>query len=248
MTIPVVFLPGLDGEPFTAAKISEHLRVARLDVFTYPTGRAMDWETLASLIGARMERSGASLLIGESFGGAVAQEVALRSTGKLRGLCLISTFSREVEVFANWLGRTATRVLPNALMRPVSRRLAGWKLAGTLAGEDREKFLSRFAQLDYNELARRLKLLSGFDTRARLGNLKLPVEVVYGRRDTIAAEPDQLNAWKSLPNCRVQGIEGFGHLVSAEAAPQVAALIDAWAERAAQASGLSGKQDDNRGN
>ncbi|MBE7493234.1 MAG: alpha/beta hydrolase [Planctomycetes bacterium] len=228
MTQPVLFLPGLDGEPFTAGKLAEHARSAQLHVFVYPQGGELDFESLTRLVIARMQQLGTRLLVGESFGGALAQETALRHVVHLDRLLLLSTFNHEVEAFASMLGRTAARVLPNALMRPVAKGLAGWKLAGTLEGEDRRKFLERFSALDYRELARRLKLLKGFDTRRHLLSLKLPVDVVYGTRDPIAGSPDQLQVWRNMPDCRVYPVAGFGHLVSAEAAPQVAALLDAW--------------------
>lgn len=233
MPQPVLFLPGLDGEPFTASKLSEHTRVAQLHVFVYPEGGALDFELLTRLVVARMNQLGTKLLAGESFGGALAQETALRHGAALDRLLLLSTFNHEVEVAASRVGRGASRVLPNALMRPVARLLAGWKLAGTLQGEDRRKFVDRFSQLDYHELAGRLKLLAGFDTRKRLMSLKLPVEVVYGTRDPISNHQDQLQVWRNMPHCRLHAITGFGHLVSAEAAPQVAAIVDAWSEREA---------------
>lgn len=233
MTQPVLFLPGLDGEPFTAGKLSEHTRVARLHVFAYPEGGALDFESLTRLVVARMAGLGTRLLAGESFGGALAQETALRHTAALDRLLLLSTFNHEVEIAASKVGRGASRVLPNALMRPVARLLAGWKLAGTLQGEDRRRFVDRFSALDYHELARRLKLLAGFDTRKRLMSLQLPVEVVYGTRDPISNHPDQLQVWRNMPHCRLHAVHGFGHLVSAEAAPQVAAIVDAWSEREA---------------
>jgi pimeloyl-ACP methyl ester carboxylesterase len=242
MAATILFLPGLDGEPFTAGKIAEHLRESRLIVFAYPTGRPLEWESLCRLVAARMDREGTQLLIGESFGGAIAQETALRHPGLLRGLFLLSTFNHEAEAFANLLGRAATRVLPGPLMRAAARGLAGWKLAGTLRGEDRRKFLDRFAALDMNDIASRLRLLAAFDTRSRLGALELPVEILHGSRDPIAGAPDQLNGWQALPDCRVHKIEGFGHLVSAEAAPQVAALIDAWTRKVA-----GGQAGNNRG-
>ncbi len=227
----VLYLPGLDGEGFCAEKIAEQLQPVRLQVFAYPVGVPLRWGTLCRLVAERVGRTGSKLLIGESFGGAVAQETALRHGGSLRSVFLISTFAHEAEPFASAIGQTAARLLPRTLLRPVSRRLASWKLAGTLQGEERRKFLQRFEALDHRELAARLKLLNGFDTRERLQVAALPFEVMYGTRDTISASPDQLKAWAQMKDCRVHAIEGYGHLVSAEAAPEVARLIEAWALR-----------------
>lgn len=229
MSQPVLFLPGLDGEPFTANKLNENLKRVQLHVFAYPVGGELNFESLAHQVVSRMQQLGTRLLAGESFGGAVAQETALRHTACLDRLMLVSTFNHEAERLASRVSRGATHVLPRGVMGPVARVLADWKLAGTLKGEDRRKFLDRFAALDFVELARRLKLLAGFDTRPRLMGLKLPVQVVYGTRDAITNHPDQLQVWRNMPDCRVHAINGYGHLVSAEAAPQVAAIIEAWA-------------------
>jgi pimeloyl-ACP methyl ester carboxylesterase len=227
----VLYLPGLDGEGFTAGKLQEHLRTVRLEVFAYPVGLRLEWGTLCRLVIARTNHLQSGLLLGESFGGAVAQETMLRHGESLASVFLVSTFAREPEPFAAMLGRAAARVLPRTALRPVAKRLAAWKLAGTLTGEERNKFLGRFATVDPNEMAARLKLLRSFDTRTRLASVKLPVEVAYGTRDTMCSAPEQLQAWQTLPDCRIHAVEGFGHLVSAEAAVQVAQLIEAWALR-----------------
>jgi pimeloyl-ACP methyl ester carboxylesterase len=231
MTLTAIYLPGLDGGPFSADKIGGHLSQVRIEVFSYPEGVSLGWEVLCRQVAERVRRSGDGLLIGESFGGAVAQEVALRHGQLLRSVFLLSTFSREAEAFAATLGRAAVRCLPLSLLKPVARGLADWKLAGTLKREDRRKFLDRFTSMDLRELGSRLSLLSEFDTRLRLASLSVPVEVAYGKLDPIAGAEDQLQSWEDLKDCRVHAIEGFGHLVSAEAAPAVARLIEDWALR-----------------
>jgi pimeloyl-ACP methyl ester carboxylesterase len=228
---PVLYLPGLDGEAFTSEKIAGHLSALKLHCFAYPMGQALSWESLSRLVAARMERLGTGLLVGESFGGALAQEVALRHPDAVRGVFLVSTFNAETEWFAAMLGRFALRVLPRGLMSLAARRLASWKLAGTLRGEDRRKFLDRFAALDFPDVGQRLALLKGFNTRDRLSRLQLPVDVVYASRDPIANDRAHLQAWESLPDCRVHKVEGFGHLVSAEAPEQVAERMEEWAAR-----------------
>ncbi len=226
-----VFLPGLDGVGFSAETIGELTSLLTIEVFQYPLGLRLEWPTLCHSIAERMKQLSAGLLIGESFGGAVAQEVLLRHPDVVKSAFLLSTFPMEPEPFAAALGRVATRVLPRALIKPVSRRLAAWKLAGTLKGTDRAKFLARFGEVDHAEMARRLELLKGFDSRPRLMGVRIPIEFAYGTRDTMCAAPEMLRAWKNVPDCRVHALEGYGHLVSVEAAPELAKLIDAWAAR-----------------
>ncbi|MCC6465345.1 MAG: alpha/beta hydrolase [Planctomycetes bacterium] len=227
----VLFLPGLDGEVFSMAKIAEHTPGVRLEHFAYPVGSRPDWELLTRQVAARMQRLGTRLLAGESFGGALAQKTALLHRDTVGSLFLLSTFTREPEAFAAALGRAAARHLPGFLMRPVARLLAGWKLAGTLQGDDRRKFLDRFARLDFADLAARLELLRGFDTRGALAGLNLPLAVLCGARDPISANEAQLQAWRALPDCRLHVLPGLGHLAAAEAPAQTGALLADWARQ-----------------
>lgn len=228
MPSDVLYLPGLDGEAFCAEKLAQHTK-ARLHVFRYPVGRDLAWPELCALVTARMQALGTGLLAGESFGGAVAQETALRHPRLVRSLLLLSTFNTEPEKFAASLGRAAVRVLPKGMTRVAARVLGSWKLAGTLRGEERTRFLDRLAALDHTEFARRLALLKGFDTRSRLPELKMPVHVVYGSRDPICAGAETLQAWQRI-GAVIHAINGFGHLVVAEAAPEVGSIVDAWAK------------------
>jgi len=113
----------------------------------------------------------------------------------------------------------------------VARRLADWKLAGTLRGDERREFLARFTELDHKEMGRRLELLRGFDTRGKLAQVKIPIEVVFGTRDPLAGGSAQRKVWEAVPGCVLHPVEGHGHLVAAEAAEQVGAILNAWARR-----------------
>ncbi|MCB9894651.1 MAG: alpha/beta hydrolase [Planctomycetes bacterium] len=226
-----LYLPGLDGEARWVIRTQEQLPELELIPLAYPLGRELKWDELADVVVARMQALGTGLLIGESFGGAVAQKTAILRPADVKGLCLISAFSHEPEPIAAAVGRAASRVLPKVLLNPVARLLAGWKLAGTLKGEEREKFLKYFEHLDHDELARRLKLLSSFDVSDRLIGIKCPVAVMYGSRDAFCAAPDQLEIWKRMPDVRLHQFDGYGHMITQEVPIGVARRIREWAQR-----------------
>jgi pimeloyl-ACP methyl ester carboxylesterase len=230
----ILYLPGLDGEGYCARKLEPHVATANVEVFTYPTGKALDWVSLCDSVVSTAELYSARLLAGESFGGAVAQQTILRHPGAFDSVMLISTFTSPPEPFAAMLGRNAARLLPEMLLKPAARALAGWKLAGTLDGDNRKEFLRRFSDLDIKEMGRRLELLRSHDTANDLANVSLPIEVIYGDKDSIAANEPQREVWHRLNNATVHVIEGFGHLVAAEAAEQTAAIITNWATRHAE--------------
>ncbi len=231
MPAPILYLPGLDGEARWVDSTQQHLPGVELVPFSYPTGRDLKWQELTDVVVARMQSLQTGLLIGESFGGAVAQKTVILHPEAVHGLCLISTFSHEPEPFASAIGRSASRLLPRVVLNPVARLLAGWKLAGTLKGEEREKFLAYFEKLDHAELARRLGLLAGFDVSDRLVGIRCPVEVIYGSRDSISASPAQLRMWQRSPDARLQQLDGYGHMITQEVPIGVALRIQAWLKR-----------------
>lgn len=227
----VLYLPGLDGEASWVNKTQQHLPSIELVPFIYPTGRDLEWEGLTALVVSRMGVLGTGLLAGESFGGAVALKTTILHKATVKALCLISTFSHEAEPFASALGRAATRILPKGVLNPVARILAGWKLAGTLQGEEREKFLHKFEHMDHRELARRLKLLKGYDVSDRLVGITCPVEVMYGTRDAISSMRRQLELWQRMPNAQIHGMEGYGHMITQEVPNEVAKRLQGWVAR-----------------
>lgn len=231
MALPILFLPGIDGTPHSARKVAEHLP-RELVPFEYPDGQALSWPGLVEDVARSLEKLGTGLVAGESFGGALALKAAILQPEAVNGLCLLGAFTRRPEPFASMLARTATRVLPKALMRPVARRLADWKLAGNLEGEARTKFLERFNELNYAAFARRLKLLASYDIRGELGRIDVPVEVIYGSEDTIAKAKEQASMWSDLPDANLHPLEGAGHVICAERPAEVAHHMEAWAQKA----------------
>ena len=231
MTLRVLYLPGLDGIENVPGKLQSYLRGVELVPFTYPTGHRLTWEELTDLVSSRLRNLKSGMLVGESFGGAVALKTTFAKPEAVKGLCLVAGFSANPEPFAAGLGSTATRVLPKPLMKPVARLLAGWKLAGTLKGEARTRFLERFSNLDYHDIAARLDLLQKFDVEDRLGALRCPVDLIYGSEDPIASSRRQRELWTRIPDVRQHQLDSYGHLISHEVPIGVAARLQSWVER-----------------
>ncbi len=232
--ISVLYCPGLDGNAREMEPVLELLpKHISVEPFYYPTLPKVSFEELANLIAVRLNErpKGKRLLAGCSFGGAVAQKVAILRPDCLDALFLIVTFNHEAEAFASMLGRAAIKVLPGFVLKPVTRVLARWKLAGGLDKESNERFLKSITSVDPRLLASRLELLKDFDVRPWLPQIKIPVDVVYSSDDPISAGALQLEGWKRLPNARVNGVKG-GHVAQRQAPDAVRDLLLAWIGRA----------------
>ncbi len=231
--VSVLYCPGLDGNARELDPVVELLPPhITIEPFYYPTLRNVSFEELAHLIGIRLaERpKGRLLLAGCSFGGAVAQKVAILKPACLDALLLVATFNHEAEAFASMLGRAAVKVLPDFVLKPVTRVLARWKLAGGLDKESNERFLNSITSVDPRLLAARLEMLKDLDTRPWLNELRLPVDVIYSTDDPISGAALQLEGWKRLPNARVNGVKG-GHVVQRQAPEAVRDLVVSWVSR-----------------
>ena len=231
--ISVLYCPGLDGNARELDPVVELLPPhIKIEPFYYPTLKHVSFEDLANLIAIRLaERPKARrLLAGCSFGGAVAQKVVLLKPGSVDALLLVATFNHEAEAFASMLGRAAVKVLPDFVLKPVTRVLARWKLAGGLDKESNERFLNSITSIDPRLLAARLEMLKDFDTRPWLGELRLPVDVIYSTDDPISGAAHQLGGWKRIPNARVNGVKG-GHVVQRQAPEAVRDLVVSWVNR-----------------
>ncbi|CAG0953022.1 hypothetical protein PLCT2_00306 [Planctomycetaceae bacterium] len=231
--ISVLYCPGLDGNAREIEPVVELLPPhITIEPFYYPTLNRVTFEELANLISIRLaERAkGRRLLAGCSFGGAVAQKVAILKPECLDALLLVATFNHEAEAFASMLGRAAVKVLPDFVLKPVTRVLARWKLAGGLDKESNERFLNSITSVDPRLLAARLEMLKDFDTRPWLSEMRLPVDVIYSTDDPISGAALQLEGWKRLPNARVNGVKG-GHVVQRQAPEAVRDLVVSWVSR-----------------
>ena len=78
----ILYLPGLDGVANVIDKLQPHLPDAELVPFSYPAGRRLTWVELADLVAAKLKAVETRLLMGESFGGAVALKASIAHRGR----------------------------------------------------------------------------------------------------------------------------------------------------------------------
>ena len=134
--LPLMFVPGLGGTHWMFAPQAEAFRVIRPDLrgnggsgqLDGPIGTVIDrqCDDLAALMDVIGERS--VVMVGVSYGGAVALEFALRHSERLNGLVLVDTFGE----LRAWRPMEGMLLLGSYLTlgmyylpRPVLKRVAG---------------------------------------------------------------------------------------------------------------------------
>lgn len=162
------------------------------------------------LTGLGLERP---TVLGVSFGGAVALELAAERPGRLGALVVSGMEAR----FGQGIGpRIALRVLEHFPLPPDSGFInqffnllhGGRPPAGELA----EFIVRRIWETDQGVMAARLRALSAFDVSDRLWRIDCPTLVLAGSRDVIVPAAGQSALAESISGARFETLTGAGHV------------------------------------
>ena len=185
LNLPEATPDGLDPVQFQADAVEEFLEAKKLD---------------------------RPVLVGSSFGGAVAATVALRRPARLAGLVLVSAVLSRRQIplatprFVDVLGA------PEPIAR-IFAPLAAQIMGGlSLDREARDEIVREGRNVSGRELKRRLLALMQLELFPRLAGLDLPALAVHGRRDWMV--PWRRGRWvaEAIPGCGFKLIPGAGHL------------------------------------
>ena len=157
------------------------------------------------------------VLIGHSFGGRVAVELATRFPDAVAALVLCGV------------------PLLRRADRPAARPALRYRLArnlhqrGLLGDDTMERMRQRFGSSDYRSAAGVMRdvlvTVVNETYEAQLGEISQPVELVWGRRDDEVPIEVAERAAKMLAAARLTVVDDAGHFVPTEAAPSLADAI-----------------------
>jgi 3-oxoadipate enol-lactonase len=237
----VVFLHGIGGsariwEPQVDSFATAGLRPVALDLPGYgarPPVDRMDFDTLAADVEGEIARLDLDrpVLVGHSMGGMVAQTVLRRKPRAYRAAVLSGTSPAfgdptgefQKKFVADRLGpldagRTMAELAPamvDAISGPAPDR-AGRKLAiDTIAATSERSYRAA------------VHCLVGFDERANLAHIAIPLLCLAGEHDRLAPAAMMERMAARIPDARYVCLKGVGHLPNVEA-PQAfdAAIFD----------------------
>lgn len=183
----LLLLPGMDGTgelfaPFVSAVSSW----ATVQLVRYPTQECLTVDELVS----RIELTAETIVIAESFSGAVGIRLASRHADLVEQLVLVNSFVTPPPL-SGLLRRFGA--LPFRVSAP------RWALRRWLVGDDAsEELVSAVSrtlkQASASVLAHRLASISRIDERDRLSALSVPVMTLSGRQDRLVNGASRLVA------------------------------------------------------
>lgn len=224
---PAVFIHGLGGNRFSwepqLGALADLRQCLACDLPGYgkSAGLPGTLPEIASLIADWITGlgRGPADVVGLSFGGMVAQHLALNHPAAVRTLALLDTspaFGFDgVTTPEEWL---ATRVSPAPdAAAPDADRVIGGIVGPDCPGEVRDAAAALIREVPAATLAASGRALVGHDTRDRLHQVSVPTLVMVGAEDHETPESYARAIAERIPGARLVVVPGAGHLLNVEA-------------------------------
>ncbi len=233
---PLVLVPGLAGG-FELLGPLARLLARDFQVISYQLRgeddcfalrRHFDLTDLADDLGELLDWFGLERppVMGVSFGGVLALELAARWPGRLQSLILQGVGARFER---GLLQQVAGMVLSRYPLPPDSPFVN--QFFNLLFGSRQRpgplfQFVTRQCwQTDQSVMAHRFQLVEAFDTERRLGSVRVPALVLAGDRDLLVSPQSLHDLTHGLPRARAVGLPGCGHLAFVTRPERVAAEV-----------------------
>lgn len=181
--ITLILLPGMDG---TGEMFQPLLQALPADIKTivvsYPTTEVMDYAALVELASAYIPKSAPYILLGESFSGPVAIQLAANAGTQLKGLILSGSFARNPRPMLSKLSFLVPTIAINQFWLPMVSRLV-------MGGFNNQRIYTMlgkaFSMVSPIVLRARLNEAIKVDFSDKLANIKVPILYLRARHDRL---------------------------------------------------------------
>lgn len=180
-------------------------------------------------IAAPVERR--AIIVGESFGGAVALTFALRHPEHVRALVILNSFPYFAPQARLSLAIAGLAVLPWGAM-PLVRHLTAFRLHSPHTHRAEVKqFIELTAHATRDGYINRLKLLRRFDVRDRLHDIRQPALFLAAEHDHLVPAVAQARYMADrVPSSVMRILKGHGHICLIAPDLDLAQILRDWPE------------------
>ena len=213
---PLIYVPGLDGTGLLFYR-QARLLAKRFRVITFrlrDEARSMDdlVAEIARHLDAAVPDGTPAIVVGESFGGALAMSFALAHPERIHSLVILNSFSRVTPRLKLFAAITAARMVPWGTMRLV-RRLTASRLHSSHTHRDEiRRFLVLTRATTRLGYINRLRILTHYDLRDQLKDIRVPTLFLAADEDHLIPSVEQATYMSArVPNAAMRMLHGHGH-------------------------------------
>jgi pimeloyl-ACP methyl ester carboxylesterase len=213
----LVLVPGMDGTGQLfyrqTPSLAESFRTA-----TYALrSDARTMETLVDDLGRVVDTAAPdarrAIVVGESFGGALAMSFALARPEQVSALVVLNSFPYFAPQFRLRLARYGLALLPWGAMSLIRRATAFRLHSAHTHREEIRRFMELTASADREGYINRLQLLMSYDIRDRLHDVRPPALFLAAEQDHLVPSIQQAELMVSrVPCATLRILHGHGHI------------------------------------
>ena len=186
-------------------------------------------DDLARVVDAASPVDRRAIIVGESFGGAVALTFALKHPERVAALVILNSFPHFTPQFRLSLAIAGLTAVPWNTM-PAVRRLTGWRLHSRHTDHaEMKRFVDLTARATRRGYINRLKLLRKYDVRDRLQELTSPTLFLAAEEDHLVPSVSEAQYMATrVPSSVLRVLSGHGHICLIAPDLDLAQIIDEW--------------------
>jgi pimeloyl-ACP methyl ester carboxylesterase len=187
---------------------------------------------LAGVVAAVAPQTGRATLVGESFGGALALSFALERPSQVERLVVLNSFPYFSPQIRLHLAQFALRTIPWGAMSLVRRVTASRLHSRHTHRAEIRRFLELTASASRDGYCNRLQVLTRYDVRHRLHDIRVPTLFLASERDHLVPSVAQAQYMAArVAGATVRVLDGHGHICLIAPDIDLAAILDAWRTR-----------------
>lgn len=173
--------------------------------------------------------------IGASFGGMIAQTIALDFPDRVAVLIPSACPSGIDRASAPVIEKRGTDAEAHGMEAVVDDTLKRWFTAPFLAGDRIARFRDKLLADDVAGWSAAWRAIAAFDVRDRLGDIRVPTLCIAGEVDVSAPVAAMQVTASGIPGARIEIVPGAPHMIHVEQPERFAALATGFlAEHAAR--------------
>jgi pimeloyl-ACP methyl ester carboxylesterase len=170
-----------------------------------------------------------AVVVGESFGGALAMSFALARPERVSALVVLNSFPYFAPQFRLRLARYGLALLPWGAMALI-RRATAFRLHSSHTHPDEiRRFMELTAAASRDGYLNRLQILMSYDVRHRLHELQPPALFLAAEQDHLVPSVQQAQMMVSLaPRATLRILQGHGHICLIAPDIDLLEILTAW--------------------